>query len=263
MMNLLLNGGFDGNLYGWTGTGVIARSLGYPRLGCVQLAAGQSMSQAVGAGANALYTLHFFYRLGAGASLTAGYGSVTQVFSGGVVDVWQEGVLAFALDVGANSNVTFTASGGTLYVDEVALLLGGLPIARAEIATRLAKRLGALATDAALSSVASASGPEGDYSEAIDEALRSVGALNLWGDPDVTLVRSEQVNDLLESAQTAMLQRLRSSYALETDVTLGPRRESRSQIATSIDAMLGGGSGGGGGNRRVSQGSLTHGEWGR
>lgn len=262
MINLLLNGGFDGNLNEWdSGDGTIARSLGYPRLGCVQLTAGQSIGQEVGLSADALYTLYFFYRLGSGASLIAKYGSgITQTFTG-TVDPWQEGDLIFALDVGANDSVTFEASGGTVYVDSVALLLGGLPISRDEIATRLSRRLGALATDAGLSTTPAATGPQGDYSEAIDEALRAVGAINRYGDPDVTLVETNQVNDLIEAAQAAMLQVVRTSYALETDVTLGPRRENRSQIAASIDAMLsgGGGSGGGGGNRRVGQGRLVYG----
>ncbi len=263
MTNLLLNGGFDGNLNEWSGTGTIARSLGYPRLGCVELAAGQSISQQVGLSEDTLYTLHFFYYLESGAGLIAGYGSgVSQTFTG-TVGAWQEGDMIFALDAGANDSVTLEASGGTVYVDSTALMYGALPISRDEAGVRLERRLGALATDAALSLTPASSGPQGDYSEAIDEALRAIGAVNRWGDPDVTIVRSEQVNELLEGAQMAMLQRLRSSYALETDVSLGPRKESRSQIAASIDAMLGGGGGGGGVNRRVGQGSLGYGEWRR
>lgn len=263
MINLLLNGGFDGNLNEWTG-GTIVRSLGYPRLGCAQLTAGQSIVQRVGTSEDTLYTIHFFFRLESGASLVVSYGSITQTFTG-VVDAWQEGDMIFALDAGANDNVSFAASGGTVYVDSVALLAGGLPISRDEIAVRLERRLGALATDAALSMTPAATGPQGDYSEAIDEALRAVGAINRYGDPDVTRVETAQVNDLIESAQAAMLQVVRASYALETDVTLGPRREMRSQISASIDAMLGGGKsgGGGGGNRRVGQARIGYGDWAR
>ena len=171
--------------------------------------------------------------------------------------------MIFALDTGVNGSLTLSASGGTVYVDTVALLVGGLPMTRGEIAAKLAQRLGALATDAGFSTQPSASGPNGDYSNAIDEALRSVDADNRWDDPDVTDLEADQVNAVLEAAQTAMLQQLRSTYALETDVSLGPRKENRSQIAASLDAMLGAGSGGGSGNRRVSQGRLEYGEWGR
>lgn len=264
MINLLLNGGFDGNLNEWTG-GTIVRSLGYPRLGCVQLDDGESISQQVSVSADTLYTLHFFYQLSPGASLVVRYGSIEQAFQGFEGD-WQEGTMIFALDVGANESVTFEADDGTVYVDSVALGLGGLPISRDEIAVRLERRLGGLATDAGLSMTPSSAGPQGDYSEAIDEALRAVGAMSRYGDPDVTKVEASQVNDLIESAQAAMLQVVRASYALETDVTLGPRRESRSQIAASIDAMLGGGGGGkggGGGNRRVGQGRIGYGDWPR
>jgi hypothetical protein len=256
-MNLIDNGAFDGNLNEWSGTGTINRALGYPRLGCVQLAVGQSISQDVGISEDQFCTLHFFYRLDADAiSLTAGYGAITQSFIG-IVDAWQEGFLSFALDAGANDNITFTAVGGTIYVDSVTLLYGGLPITRAEIATRILNRLGTLGSDAALSSVATDDSPEGDYSEAIDDALRGLAAVDTYGYPDVTRVTPELVQPILQSGYTSMLQQLRAQYALETDVTLGPRRESRSQIAISIDAMLGGGSGGGSANKQIGVGRLS------
>lgn len=263
MVNLLSNGAFDGNLNEWTGSGIINRALGYPRLGCAQLATGQSISQYVGLSEDQFVTLHFFYRLGAGASLTAGYGAITQSFVG-VVDAWQEGYLSFALDVSANDYITFTAVGGTVYVDNAALLSGGLPISRAGIATRIANRLGTLGTDATLSAVATGDKPEGDYSESIDDALRSLAAVDFFGYPDVTRVTPEIVQALLQSGFTSMLQQLRVQYSLETDVTLGPRRESRSQIATSIDALLGGGNSGGSANRQISVGQMSRsGGWER
>ena len=52
--NLLLNGGFEGNLYQWTGTAGIQRTLGYPRLGCVQLDAGEVIDQLIGVSANVI-----------------------------------------------------------------------------------------------------------------------------------------------------------------------------------------------------------------
>lgn len=260
--NLLLNGGFDGNLYKWTG-GTIDRVNGYPRAGCVSLTAGQSVAceDNIGIGENYPYTLHFFYQLATGATLTASYGSISQTYTGSPLAVWREGVLSFALDAGGNSPVTFTASGGACLVDSVTLLIGGLPIRRAAIAAAVAARMTSLVSDAGLSATASASGPEGDYSLCVDEALRALGSVNGYGDPDVTMLEPGEVNDAIDAAQNALLVRLRATYSLATDVSLGPRNERRSQIATAIDGMMGGS--GKGGGQRVGVGKLTNGDWRR
>lgn len=267
MTNLLYNGGFDGNLYRWTGTGTIDRVNGYPRAGCVSLTNGQSIytDQNIGVGENYPHTLHFFYQVATGATLTANYGSISQAFTGAPLSVWREGVFSFALDSGGNSPVLFNASGGACLVDSVTLLIGALPVARAGIAAAVAERITALVTDASLSATASASGPNGDYSLAIDEALRALGAVNAWGDPDVAALDPTKVNDVIDAAQSSLLaNRLRSQYALSTDTSLGPRDEKRSQIIGSIGTMLGGGGGkGGGGGQRVSMGKLTNGDWPR
>lgn len=256
---MLQNPAFDQGLAEWEGSGAIERSLGYPRPACVALAGGASVSQQVGVSAEALYTLHYFYRLESGAQLVAGYGDATQTHTSAPTDAWREGVLYFAPDVSAQESVTFAAAGGTVYVDAVTLMGGGLPTTRRDLATRIAARLAELATDAGLSSAASGDSPEGDYSAAIDEALRALAATNRWGDPDVTCLAARNVNDVLEAAHGAMLQRLRAKYALQTDVTLGPRSESRSQIAGSIDAMLSGS----GGDRRIKSAPLRHQDWRR
>lgn len=257
--NLLDNGDFDGNLDEWSGTGAIARNLGYPRLGCVELEAGESISQEEGLTADQLYTLHFFYRPASGATLTAGYGSITQTFGITAADQWHEGVLAFALNASASDNVAFSAAGGTIYVDSVALLIGGLPISRADIAAKIAADISELATDASLSTTVSASGPEGDYSQAIDEALRQLGAINRHGDADITQLAARRINDALEATKRAMYQRLQSKYALQVDVSLGPRRESLSQKARALGDMTRGGAG----DQRITSAPLTHGKWRR
>lgn len=259
MINLLLNGAFAGNLHEWSGTGTIDRSNGYPRLGCVSLAAGQSLGQRRDLAEDQLYNLHYFYRLTHGATLTASYGAGVSRVESGVNAVWREGLLSFALDTGANDEIAFTAAGGVVLVDTVTLLAGGLAVTRGQLAVMVAARLGTLATDAALAYAASTLGSEGNYTLAIDEALRAVGAVGDYGDPDVTRLAAEQVGDAVESARVTMLQQLRGAYALKTDVSLGPRRESYSQIATSIDAMIAGA----GSARRVSVGRLGNGEWPR
>lgn len=264
MTNLVPNGGFDGNLDRWSGDGAIDRTLGYPRLGCAKLTTGQAIeSEAVGLSADSLYTLHYFYRLATGATLTVACAGISQTHTSTPLDVWREGVMAFALDVADSDGVSFAASGGTVYVDSVTLLVGGLAIDRATLVSMISARLRSLVTEAGLSGTPSASGPNGDYTTAIDEALRAVGAVNVWGDPDITVLLPTQINDVVDSARVVILQALRADYALKTDVQLGPRRESRSQIATSIDGMLGGGGAGGAAGGRVSVANLKHGEWQR
>lgn len=259
MINLLRNGDFSRGLYEWTGTGAISRALGFPRLNCAALDAGESLSQAQGISEQNLYTLHYFYQVATGATLTVGYGAYTNTHTGAPLSVWREGVLAFAVDMGeGNDSVSLSTSGGAAYVDTVTLLAGGLAQSRAGIATLVAARMAAIASDQSFSTTPSATGPEGDYTAAIDEALRAVGCMNSWGDPDVTLLVPAQINAVVESARSAMLQKARADYALQTDVTLGPRSESRSQIASSLDEILAGGGQGGG---RVTMARLDHGEW--
>lgn len=261
MINLLRNGDFSRALYEWTGTGTINRALGFPRLNCGALAVGQSLTQAQGISEQNLYTLHYFYQVATGATLTVGYGAAVNTHTGAPLSVWREGVLAFAVDVGdGNDSVSLSSAGGTAYVDTVTLIGGGLAKSRAEIAALVASRMAAIATDQGFSTTADSSGPEGDYTAAIDEALRAVGCMNSWGDPDVTLLLPAQINAVVESARASMLQRARADYALETDVTLGPRSESRSQIASSLDEILGGGGQGGG---RVTMARLGNGDWPR
>lgn len=282
-LKLLYNGGFNGNMYRWSGTGTINRIAGYPRIGCASLAAGQSIaSEVIGLGENYPYTIHFFYQLATGATLTAGYGSVvTQTFTGSPLNVWREGVITFALDTGGNSGVTFAASGGACLVDSVTLMGGGLPISRADIAVMVADNLGSLATDAGLSTTASAAGPNGDYSLNIDDALRAMGAVSTfggagllgtyadeavttWGDPDVTQLEMAEIGSVVELVTESLIVQIRNSKAGEVDITLGPRSERKSQLVANMNALLGGGKGkGGASGKSVGVGKLTNNDWPR
>lgn len=258
--NLLSAGSFDGGVDSdeWSGSGGASLTLGFPRPGAAQLDAAESLTQSVDLAEDVLYTLHLFFRLATGATLTVTVGDVGQGFVGAPLDVWREAVLVVAPQ-DAQSDVSFAAAGGACIVDTATLLSGALPISRAQIAAQLAASLAELVADAGLSAAPSAIGPEGDYTYAIDEALRQIGAVNVYGDADVTQLFASEVNDVLDAAQTALLRRLRSKYALETDVTLGPRSERRSQIAGSIDEMLSGG----GSSMTIQFGKLTHSDWRR
>ena len=246
MLNLAVNGGFSRGLYLWAGSGTIERSLGYPRLNCARLAAGQSLGQAVSIGAETYYTLHYFYRLTTGATLTVGYGAITNEHTGAPLDVWREGVLAFSAEAGEeNGSIVLAAAGGLAYVDSVSLLWGALAKSRAEIAGEVAARIRTLAAEKGLVATPGAGGPEGDYTAAIDEALRANGAMNDWGDVDIGQLSAGNINAAIEGATGAMMELIRTMYALDVDVTLGPRSESRSQISKNLADLIGGGSGGG------------------
>lgn len=267
-MNLLVNGHFDGSLLHWSG-GEMNRSLGYPRPGCAQLDANDSLEyiyQAISVSPGQVYTLHFFFRRPANAALTATLGDVSQEFAG-PTDVWQEGVLTLGVMAETTIAPAFAEADseqaiGPCYVDGVSLVPGVLVLTRRALMLAVANRLGALATDAGLNAVATGKGPEGDYTGAVEEALRQVGAVNAWGDPDITALAADQVNAAIEAALTAMLGKLANHYALETDVSLGPRSESRSQIAKMLTAL--GGAGTGAGDRSAKVGPLRRvGGWDR
>lgn len=259
-MNLLENGSFD-NLTEWTTTGELVRDDGYYRNGSIKLDSGEYASQQVSLSEDHLYSAHFFWKPAMGATLTVSYGAIEQTFSG-VINQWQEAIFQFALTSPGDDSIRFLAVGAAVYVDAVSLV-DNLPISRSRIASQVARRLGQLATDANISTVASATGVNGDYTDAIDEALRGVSAVDMYSTPDVTRVTSSQINDVIEAAYMSALQNIRASYALQTDVTLGPRRENRSQIGASIDAMLGSG-GGGGANKRIAISTLNRaGGWER
>lgn len=260
--NYLFNGGFEGNLYYWAGTGVINRTLGYPRLGCCQLDTGRYIEQVRAIGPNWPHTIHFYYRLSTGATLTVQYGAtISQTFSGTPADVWREGVLTFAVDASpaATDSVKFTASGGTVYVDTATLMVNSPAMTRAALASAIQGRITALVSDSGFDATASALGPEGDYTSAVEEAFRSLGAINRWGDADPPTLPTDKINDLVVAGQEAMIHKLRAKYALKTDVSLGPRRESYSQIAQSLDEMLAGNAS----DHRVSTGPITYGDWQR
>lgn len=266
MTNLLDNGRFYGNLDEWTPSGAasINRALGYPRAGCVQLDAGASIAQQESASEDSLYTLHYFYRITSGAVLTASYGAFSNTHQTLTPNVWIEGFISFAPDTSLNESVTFAAATATAYIDAVSLLFGALPISRHELAQAAQTRLGALVREKGLLCAPSHLGPDGDYTAAIDEALRAVGAVGPYGEPDVTCVAAGDINNLIDATYGNMLQRLQSDYLLDTDVSLGPRRENRSQIAQNLARMAGasgagGGDGGGGGRIQVAQMSRSGG----
>ncbi len=134
--------------------------------------------------------------------------------------------------------------GATIFVDDV--WLWPLAITRRQVAERIADKLGSLASDASLSTTPSGDKPEGDYTPAIDEALRVLGAVDTQtGKPDIRYIESEDVKPLLDLVNGGMLERLYNEYATQVDVAAGPIRESLSQRRQAIAEMMSGSAGGG------------------
>lgn len=125
-----------------------------------------------------------------------------------------------------------------------------MAITRAQLAATIHRRLRGLATDAQLSPAAAGELTEGDYTDAIDAGLRSIGAINADTDAlDISLVTTAQLNTLLQLVEADMLRQLQRHYAVAVDLKAGQREEKLSQIGAAIRAMgssSSGGSGGGG-----------------
>lgn len=121
---------------------------------------------------------------------------------------------------------------------------------RATIAATVHRKLGALASDAGLLTTASEGQSEGSYTDAIDAALRQLGAYDAETlELDATLVPITSINTLLRLVEGEMLERLQRHYALLTDLKVGQRDEKLSQIGAAIRAL--GSSSAGGSGRPV------------
>lgn len=109
---------------------------------------------------------------------------------------------------------------------------------RATLAATCHRRLRALATDANLSPAANGLQTEGDYTDAIDAALRALGMVHPeTGELDISTAPIEQHNALIEATTREMLTQLQLHYAALTDIKIGDREEKLSQIRSAIAAV--------------------------
>lgn len=117
---------------------------------------------------------------------------------------------------------------------------------RAEIAATVHRRLRALATDAELTTAPSGEQTEGDYTDAVDAALRAAGCVDAETDAvDVALVTSANLDAVIAATTREVLIQLAFHYAVLTDIRAGERDEKLSQIGAAVRA-LGSSSGGSG-----------------
>jgi len=159
----------------------------------------------------------------------------------GTADTWTENTVSVGLAPGTTYTLKIinNTTAGDVKVDDVWLWF--VPLTRTEIASRIDEKLGRLADDRSLSTTASGLKTEGDYTYSIDAGLRSVGAINPeTGLPDVRYLGQESIQTALDYAEKEILEQLQRDYAVEVDITVGPRRENLSQIGKAVGGLIGG-----------------------
>lgn len=256
-LNLLSNGRFLQNLANWTAANAVYNAGdGDDHYGVAILSTGGGyISQTFTVPRTRLFTFHVSVKaVGANLSSTQcqflikdGNGSIviTQNLTG-TADTWTENTVEVGLATGTtytymviNNNAT-----GNVKVDDIWIWY--LPMTRANIAARVAEKLGSLAVDRALSTAPSGSKTEGDYTYAIDAALRNIGAINVeTGVPDIRYLTEETLQLTIDEVEREMIEMLQRDYALEVDITVGQRRENLSQIGQALRNMAGGSAKGG------------------
>lgn len=79
---------------------------------------------------------------------------------------------------------------------------------------------------------------EGDYTDAIDSALRQLGFVDiLTGDPDEALVLPADFETVANVVRQISLERLAAYYATVVDTVGGPVRIYRSQVTAALQKM--------------------------
>jgi hypothetical protein len=106
-----------------------------------------------------------------------------------------------------------------------------MALTRSQLAAIVHRRLGRLADDAGLTTTAAQGQMEGSYTDAIDAALRSLGAASIDD------VATAHVNALIALVEAEMLSRLERHYALETDYQQGALSQKLSQIRAGIQSI--------------------------
>ncbi len=258
--NLLSNGRFLQDLSNWDAfNAVYSAGDGDDHYGVAVLSSGGGyIKQTFSVMHTRLHTLHVSVKpltsaLSAGGCtilITDGNGNTVYSgnLTGAVANTWEENNIEIGLATGTTYTLQITNVNHaySMRIDDV--WLWAIPMTRAAIASRMHAKLGRLATERSLSTTAAGELTEGSYTYAIDAGLRAVGAINPEiGLPDVRYLEPESLQTVLETVERQMIEQLQRDYAVETDIHVGQRSESRSQIAKVLGEMNSGSSGGGGG----------------
>lgn len=244
--NRLANGRFLHDLSNWTAVdAVYSAGDGDEHYGVALVSDGGSIAQEFAVTQVRVHSLHLAIKPTGDvtgsqviATITDGDGNTVKATNlTGTAATWGETTLTLGLAPGTTYTLTLSNdSGSDVKFDDVWLWY--VPLTRAEIAARVAAKLGQLATDRSLSTSADGDLTEGDYTYPVDAGLRSVGAINPeTGEPDTRYVDIEMVAQVLDAVGQEVLERLARDYATITDLAVGPRRESRSQTAAMLQKV--------------------------
>lgn len=246
----LINGRFLHNLNGWTISGAeYSPGDGDDHYGVAVLSTGGDyIEQSFSVIDTRLHTLHLSAKCANAVSgaevrliLTDGEGDTVVTANIPITAAaWTELSNEYGLAPGTayTLKIINNTAGADVKIDDV--WVWPLPITRANVAARTAAKLADLATENSLSTSQSGALTEGDYTYAIDAALRQINAINPeTGSPDARYADPEDVNTLLNEAELEILYMLRRTYALKTDIRVGPRDEKLSQIGAAIDTITG------------------------
>ena len=262
--NRLTNGRFLHDLDNWTASGAAySAGDGDDHYGIALLEQNEYIEQTFAAKGYRVYTLHI--ALKSTGEIVAGdvdllitdgdSNTVATLQPTATADFWVENEIKIGLAHGTTYTLRITnTQAEDVKVDDV--WLWDVPKNRFEVAEIVHAKLARLATDRSLTSVVDGSKSEGNYTYAIDAGLRQIGSINPFNDlPDIRYLDSPEIDLLLDAVEREMLEQLHRDYSTEVDISVGPRRESLSQIAKSIEGQLNADSTPGG---RVVARKLTH-----
>lgn len=266
----LINGRFLHDLNGWTASGATySAGDGDDHYGVAVLATGGGyIEQDFAVPFVRSYTLSIDVKAIGGdlagtnvqAIITDGNGNTVASLSlDGTADTWTANSNDLGLAHGTTYNLKIINNdfGANVRIDDV--WLWAVPITRAAIAARVNTKLARLASNRSLSTTASGSLTEGDYTYAIDAGLRNLGAINPeTGLPDVRYLSPDDANGVIDAVLMEILEQLQADYAVEADIRSGQYDEKRSQIAKNVQNLLGKDKAGSGSAGRVVMRNLHH-----
>ncbi len=258
--NLLSNGRFLQDLSNWDAVNAVySAGDGDDHYGVAVLSpSGGYIKQTFSVMHTRLHTLHvsikpltaFLAANGCTVLITDGNGNTVYSGSltGATANVWEENNVEVGLATGTTYTLQITNVNHAYSVRIDDVWSWYVPMTRAAIADRIAAKLGRLATERSLSTTTSGALTEGSYTYSIDAGLRAVGAINPeTGLPDARYLEPGSLQTALDTIEKQMIEQLQRDYAVETDIRVGQRSESRSQIAKILGEMNSGSSGGGSG----------------
>ena len=267
--NYLNNGRFLDNLNNWVISGAsYLASDGSSHFGIADLSVDDYIEQSLVVPRTRLYTLSIAVKELVSAMLAGDLDIeirdssdvlITTIQPTADAATWTSYTTTIGLVAGENYTIKFVnadTSGHAvaIYVDDI--WIWDVAISRSAVAAIIHERLGSLATDKSLSVTPSGDSTEGDYTYAIDSGLRQLGAIDPeTALPDIRYLEIGDVETLIGLVMQSLLGQLQIEYAAEVDISVGPRRESLSQISKAIGGML---EGDGGGTGSIVMRKISH-----